>query len=103
MALGDEVEVTTLEGKSKLKIPAGTQNGHILTLKGQGIPHLGQNSKKGDHHIQVEVTIPKHVSSEEKKLLTRLLELEHDKYAKAANNKQSSDFLGKMKEAFSGS
>jgi len=98
MALGGEVEVTTLEGTEKIKIPAGTKNGHVFTLKGAGVPHLNNNSRRGDHYVEVQVGIPTHLSGEEKKLLQKLHELQQDK-----KNHHNSSFMGKVKEAFAGS
>lgn len=74
-ALGAEVEVPTLEEPQKLKIPAGTQNGTVFTLKGQGVPYLGDPRRRGDLHVEVFVTVPTHVSDEETELLRRLEEL----------------------------
>ena len=55
--LGGEVPVTTLKGKVLLKIPAGTQNGRIFRLKGQGMPHL-RGDGVGDMLIKVRVVLP---------------------------------------------
>jgi molecular chaperone DnaJ len=100
MALGGEVEVSTLDGTEKIKIPAGTRNGHIFTLKGAGVPHLNNNNKRGDHFVEAQVNIPTHLSSEEKKLLQKLKELQMDKQQKEKAHHGS--FLGKMKGAFAG-
>ena len=53
-ALGCELEVPTIYGSKKLKIPAGTQSGKIFRLRGKGVPVLG-TSRKGDQHVQVEI------------------------------------------------
>ncbi|MBY0405466.1 MAG: molecular chaperone DnaJ [Cyanobacteria bacterium] len=97
LVLGTEVEVKTLRGTHKVKIPAGTQNGHVFTLRSEGIPFLNQNNRKGDHFVQVQVTIPTHVSGEEKKLLERLEELHNDR-----EKKSNHSLLNKFKEALSG-
>jgi len=65
--LGGEVQVPTLKGKLALKIPPETQNGRAFRLTGQGMPHLG-NSSRGDLLARVKVTLPAHLSAEEKKL-----------------------------------
>jgi molecular chaperone DnaJ len=77
MALGAEVEVTTLHGAETLTIPAGTKPGQQFRLKGQGIPRLG-GSGRGDHVVEVSVRIPKssELSDEQRALLVRLAELE---------------------------
>ncbi|MCE3234720.1 MAG: dnaJ [Vampirovibrio sp.] len=101
MTLGGEVEVQTLDGTEKIKIPAGTKNGHVFTLKGAGVPHLNNSNKRGEHYVEVQVAIPTHLSGEEKKLLQRLNELQQERLRKD-KSKQSASFIGKMKEAFAG-
>lgn len=101
MALGGEVEVTTLDGTERIKIPAGTKNGHVFTLKGAGVPHLNNNSRRGDHYVEVQVGIPTHLTGEEKKLLQKLNELQQEKMRKD-KPRQSASFMGKVKEAFAG-
>ncbi len=104
MALGGEVEVNTLDGTEKIKIPAGTKNGHVFTLKGAGVPHLNNNNKRGEHYVEVQVNIPTHLSGEEKKLLQKLNELQQDKNSKDARDKSkhSASFMGKVKEVLAG-
>lgn len=71
-ALGHEVEVPTLEGGAhKLKLNAGVESGEVLTLKGKGVPHLRSNGR-GDMHVHVQVTTPRHLSAAQKKLLQQL-------------------------------
>jgi molecular chaperone DnaJ len=72
-ALGDELEIPTLEGNHKLKVPSGTESGEVITLRSKGIAHL-RGSGRGDLHVHVQVTTPKHLSAEQKKLLKRLQE-----------------------------
>jgi molecular chaperone DnaJ len=67
-ALGTEVAVETLDGKSQLKIPAGTQPGAKLTLSSKGFPHLGAGGR-GDHVVTVDVEIPKRLSRKQRQLL----------------------------------
>ena len=68
---GLQAEVPTIDGKAKIKIPAGTQSGKIFRLKGKGFP--GVNSyEKGDQLIHVNVWTPQHVSPEEKSILEKL-------------------------------
>ena len=74
--LGDIIEVTVLDGtKTTLKVPPGAETGQILTLKGQGVPHLGKNNQRGDLRFVLKVKTPTNLSEEEKKLYTRLYEL----------------------------
>ena len=67
-ALGEEIEVPTLNGNKKLTIPPGTQSGQIFTLRGQGISHL-DGYGRGDQHIQIAVKIPTRLNKRQKELL----------------------------------
>ena len=66
--LGGTIYVPTLQGKATLKIPAGTQSGTTFRLKGRGTPHLRGNAH-GDQLIRVQVEVPTHLSSEQRKVL----------------------------------
>ena len=70
-ALGAEIEVPTLGGKAKLKVPAGTQTGTIFRLRGEGMPNLN-GTGKGDEKVQVTVVTPKNLSKREKELFEEL-------------------------------
>jgi molecular chaperone DnaJ len=71
-ALGATIEVPTLEGgKAKLNVPEGIQSGAVLKLKGQGVPALGGRGR-GDLHVLVRVVVPKHLTSEQRKLFEQL-------------------------------
>ena len=74
-ALGAEIEIPTLDGQEKTKIPAGTQNNDIITLRGRGMP-LPRRSIAGDLHIQVYIEVPRKLKAEHRKLLQQLAELE---------------------------
>ena len=67
-ALGGEVEVPTLDGKAKLKIPAGTQNNTIFRMKGKGIPYL-HGSGQGNENVEVVIEVPEKLSKKQKELL----------------------------------
>jgi len=69
--LGDEVEIATVHGPAKLKIPAGTQSGQVFKLTGYGSPRLN-SSEKGDHLVTIIVDIPKKLNKKEKELFTEL-------------------------------
>jgi len=76
--LGDEVEVPTLDGKVRLKIPAGTIPGKVFKLKGKGIKHTEADGR-GDQLVHITVHIPKKLSAKHRKLLEDLaLEYETD-------------------------
>jgi len=67
-ALGDKIQVETLDGKVKLKIPEGTQTGKKFKLAGKGVPRL-QHSGRGDHIVEVIVQTPTNLSRKQKKIL----------------------------------
>jgi len=68
-ALGTEINVETVEGNVKLRIPPGTQPSTVIRLSKKGIPHVNSSSNKGDHYVQVKITIPKSLSTKQKELL----------------------------------
>ncbi|UCE23994.1 MAG: molecular chaperone DnaJ [Candidatus Zixiibacteriota bacterium] len=70
-ALGGTVSVPTLNGNAKIKIPAGTQPGKTLKMRGQGIPHL-HSSGRGDQIVRVIVWVPTKLAPEDKELLDKL-------------------------------
>ena len=76
-ALGAEVEVPTLEGAARLRIPAGTQTHTLLRLRGKGLPHF-RGSGKGDQVVRVILVTPARLTAEERHLLERLRELRGD-------------------------
>ena len=67
-ALGNEVDVPTLEKSEKIKIEQGSQPNTILKLKGKGLPRLNSRGK-GDQFVRLIVNIPKKLSKEEKNIL----------------------------------
>ncbi|MBD3225921.1 MAG: molecular chaperone DnaJ [Caldithrix sp.] len=69
--LGGSVEVPTLTGKANLKIAPGTQSGRILRMRNKGIPRL-HGSGMGDQLIQIQVYVPKNLSTEEQKIISDL-------------------------------
>ena len=71
-ALGDEVEISTLEGtKILLKVPAGTESGKVLRISGKGIPHFS-GSGRGDLYVELRVKTPKKLTKKQKELLEKL-------------------------------
>ena len=72
--LGAEIEVPTLQGKATVKIPAGTQPGTLLRLKGRGVKNL-QGYGQGDLHVRVQVEVPTHLNSEQKQKLAEFAAL----------------------------
>lgn len=72
-ALGSDIMVTTLdERKIKVKIPAGTQNGKLLRIREEGIPHLNGIARKGDLYIKVIVRVPSRLSPRARELLEQV-------------------------------
>lgn len=70
-ALGDEVEIPTVDGPAPLKIPAGTQPGKVLTLRGKGVPRL-RGSGRGDQMVVINVEVPPKLTPEQRKLFEQL-------------------------------
>jgi molecular chaperone DnaJ len=69
--LGADVEIPTIEGPDKLRIPAGIQPGKILNLKGKGVPRLRGNGR-GDQLVIINIEIPTKLSSEQRELFEKL-------------------------------
>lgn len=95
-ALGAEVEVPTLDGKVKLKIPSGTQSGKLFRIKGKGFPDI-HGYHTGDLHIRIIVETPTKLTNEQKELLHRFAEISgEDVYP------MMSSFFNKAKQFFKG-
>jgi len=94
---GTQVEVPTIDGKAKIKIPPGTQSGKIFRLKGKGFPSVN-SYEKGDQLIHVSVWTPQHLSPEEKAMVEKLSESPNFQ-PKPDKNERS--FFDKVKEMFS--
>lgn len=95
-ALGDEIEVPTLDGRVKLKIPAGTQTDTYFRLKGKGVPHL-RGYGQGDQHVKVVVVTPTKMSDRQRDLLREFADLSGEE----THDKQHT-FFERMKKAFLG-
>lgn len=93
-ALGGTVQVPTLDGPVDMKVPAGTQSGKILRLKGRGIPHL-RGTGRGDEHVVVKVLTPQNLSARQKELLREFGELSGDRV-----NPEKKSFLDNLKKLF---
>jgi molecular chaperone DnaJ len=94
---GTQVEVPTIDGRAKIKIPAGTQSGKIFRLKGKGFPAIN-SYEKGDQLVHVNVWTPQHISSDEKAILEKL---SHSPNFKPAPDKNEKSFFDRMREMFS--
>lgn len=93
--LGGEVEVPTLEGKMLMTIPAGTQGGRILRLRGKGIQRLHDRGR-GDQLVRIQIDVPVELNAEQKRALKE--------YARAAGDTSggplAKSFVEKMKKLF---
>lgn len=94
--LGTSIEVPTIDGKVKIKVPAGTQSGKIFRLRDKGLPMV-QGRGRGDQLIHVNVYTPKKVSKEETALLEKLRESDN---FKPPMQKGEKGFFERMKEYF---
>lgn len=105
LALGDTVKIPLLKGHYDLKIQAGTENGHIITLKQEGIPVLNQPHLRGNLLIRLDIQIPRKISKEEKHLLQQLHDL-HTERRRTEDLKheegQASSFFSQLKSFLSG-
>jgi molecular chaperone DnaJ len=93
-ALGAEIEVPTLSGKTHIKIPAGTQPGTTFRLKGKGIKNI-QGFGSGDLHVRVNVEVPTHLNHEQKTKLQEFGELCDERV-----NPMTQSFFEKAKNLF---
>jgi len=91
-AMGDEIEIPTLEGKAELKIPAGTQTNTVFRMRGKGIPYL-HSYGTGDEMVRVVVQVPEKLTKRQKELL-----IEFEKEMK--KTRLSKSFFNKIKDAF---
>lgn len=94
-ALGAEIEIPTLDGTHKLRVPEGTQSGTVFKVKGKGVPVLNGHGK-GDIMVEVRVQVPTKLNKRQRELLNELSGLT------MVDNKPSKDagFVNKVKEFF---
>ena len=96
-SLGGEFEVPTIDGgKSKVKVPEGTQSGRRFRLAGKGMPVL-RGRQSGDMYVQVVVETPQKLTKKQRELLT-----EFERLSSSETQPESSGFLGKVKEFLDG-
>ncbi|MEW5899654.1 MAG: molecular chaperone DnaJ [Bacillota bacterium] len=95
-ALGDELEVPTLEGTAKIRIPEGTQHGTEFRLRGKGIPDLNGYGR-GDQYVRVKVVTPTRLTERQKQLLREFAILSGEN-----PGGESKGFFEKVKDAFMG-
>ncbi len=94
-ALGDDLEIETLEGPAVLKVPEGTQSGKSFRMKGRGVPHLNSHGK-GDLIVEVRVQTPGKLTRQQKDLLKQLGDT-----MKVENTPNNAGFVDRVKTIFS--
>lgn len=94
-ALGDEIEVPTVHGKVKLKVPAGTQTGKTFRLKGKGAPNV-RGYGQGDQHIKIRVITPTNLTEKQKDLLRQFNEISGNEPL----DEHGDSFFDRVKRAF---
>lgn len=91
-ALGTELEVPTLEGHAKVKVPAGTQSGHVVKLRGRGVPDLQNGYGNGDQLVRIVVETPRKLSAKQRELLEEFARISGEEV-----HPMSKSFLDKVK------
>lgn len=92
---GGEIEVDTLDGSTKIKIPAGTPSGKTFHVKGRGIPKLGSHHR-GDQVVTIYIDVPKKLTARQKELLEEFARISGDD-----NPEYGKGFKSKLKDLFS--
>ncbi|MEK7841749.1 MAG: DnaJ C-terminal domain-containing protein, partial [Deltaproteobacteria bacterium] len=93
-ALGCEIDVPTLEGSVKLKIPAGTQSGKIFRFKNKGIASL-HTGQRGDQNVIIKVETPARLTSRQKELMEEFAKISGEE-----TNPIKKNFLEKVRNLF---
>lgn len=93
---GASMEVPTIDGKAKIKIPAGTQGGKIFRLKGKGFPAIN-SYERGDQLIHVNIWTPQHLTSEEKAMMEKMQQSQN---FQPKPEKSDKSFFDKVREMF---
>lgn len=91
--LGDVITIKTLDGDKEIQIPAGTQYGDIVKIKGAGIPIITKPSQRGEHIVVVKIKIPEKLSEQEKRLYQEL-------YTISGGKKPQKSIISKVKGVF---
>jgi len=92
-SLGAEVDAPTLDGRVKIKIPAGTEGGRVFRLRGHGVPDVRSGGQKGDLYVRVQIAVPKKMSPRQTELLREFANETGDEVYP-----ERSSFLGKVKD-----
>jgi molecular chaperone DnaJ len=95
-ALGASLTVQTLDGSEEIDVPAGTQPGTVITLRGKGMPGVGRRGR-GDQQVVLNVVVPRKLNDRQRELLTELNEsLGEDNLREPADE----SIVGKLRRAF---
>lgn len=94
-ALGAQIDVPTLDGKVKMRVPDGTQSGRMFRLRGKGIPK-GEGRPRGDQHVRVVVETPTHLTARQRELFEELAR----ETGTAVGHPRTKNFLDKVRELF---
>ncbi len=95
-ALGGEIDIPTLKGKKSIKIPAGTQNGKVFRLKGEGINNP-RGYVPGDQLVKIIIEVPTNLNDDQQELLRKF-----DESLKDKNYKMNKSFIERFKDFFRG-
>jgi molecular chaperone DnaJ len=97
-ALGAQVDVPTLDGKVKMRVPEGTQSGRLFRLRGKGIPRgPARDTPRGDQHVRIVVETPTNLTARQRELLE---ELARDSGEQSIGYPRKRGFLDKVRELF---
>lgn len=100
LALGDEVEIETLDGKQPVEVPAGTQPNEEVIVKGLGLPRVGGGAR-GDLHVRIGMKVPKKLNETQRNLLKQFAEASGIRFNKSAPDEPKS-FFGQLKKGLGG-
>ncbi len=95
--LGGEIEIPTLDGQTKLRVPGGTQPGTVLRMKGKGIPRRA-GLGRGDLRVQVAIEVPTQLTDRQRELLEQLA---NELGAAPHPQAQPKSLMGKLRDLFS--
>lgn len=95
--LGMELDVPTVDGSEKIRVPPGTQTGHIIRLRGKGVPFLREQGRRGDQVVVTRVIVPSKLNEQQRKLFQELAKtLEPE----SIDRERDEGFFGRIKDAF---
>ncbi len=96
-ALGGSVRAPTVEGETRVDVPAGVQSGEVIRVRGEGVPEL-DGRQRGDLFVRVAVWVPDRLNAEQERLLKALREVE-DEAPRAIDPERRRGFWSRVREA----